>query len=201
MNQKRIVFLTVFITSIVIVYFFIKMKGPHRGPFDIVDKENNKVGLLFEKTIEKEKASIEHGFYSGIKPTAVQRLDDYLKTIQFIELYASHGTESDYKFNYLEVNIVFKNGQKVNKLFTGQRVLQAFDMGAQFLVKMELNNGKVVKALTNGVERNNTPDYITADLELIKKAVLRHDMQTKGSFYYYAGKTEADIKQEWDSLK
>lgn len=63
----------------------------------------------------------------------------------------------------------------VDKLYTGIRVVQSYDMSAQLLVKMELLNGKVVKTYTNGVEINSSPTSIEPDIEYIKEAVLNYD--------------------------
>ncbi len=134
-------------------------------------------------------------------PSCTQQIDTYFKTIRIIESYASKGTESDDKFNYLEIKITFNDGKVVNELYTGIRVVQAFGMGAQLLVKMELANGKVVKAHTNGVERVDGPNYVTDDIEHIKKAVLNYDREINRNAYYYPAKTNDQIKKEWEEIK
>jgi hypothetical protein len=174
--------------------------GTHKGPYDIVDQQNDKVGILFEQDIAKEKATIERGiFYPGLKPSCTARIDEYFKTIKYIESYASKGTESTNKFNHLEVKITFNDGKIVTGLYTGQRVIQAYRMGPQLLIKMELANGKVVKTYTNGVERKISPEDIT--LYKIKDAVLYYDRHINSSAYYYPAKTKKDIEKEWDKIK
>jgi hypothetical protein len=172
-----------------------------KGKFDIVDKPNSKIGILFERAVAKEKASIEHGFYSGLMPGCTKRIDQYLRTVKSIESYASKGTESKDKFNRLEVKITFNDGNEANKLYTGIRVVQAYGMGAQLLLKIELVNGKVVKAYTNGAELANAPEAAAPDIEYIKKAVLNYDMQINKSAYYYPAKTQKEIKEEWNNIK
>jgi hypothetical protein len=201
MKASKIIGFVFFITIGILIYFFSTMNNPQKGPYDIVGKENGKVGILFEQAIAKEKASIEHGFYAGLMPSSTKRIDEYFKAIKTIESYASKGTESDNKYNEVEVKITFNDGKVVNELYTGIRVVQAFGMGAQLLVKMELTNGKVTKTYTNGVERNRSLEYITADIEYIKKAVLYYDKSVNSNAYNYPQKTNNQIKKEWDDIK
>jgi hypothetical protein len=173
----------------------------NKGKFDIVDKQNDKIGMLFEQAIAKEKARIENGFYRGLMPNCTIRIEEYLQSIKIIESYASKGTESNDKFNKLEVRITFNDGKVADKLYTGVRVVQAYDLGTQLLVKMELNNGKVLKTYSNGAELNTAPENIAPDIESIKGAVLNYDRRINKSAYYYPAKTQEDIKKEWDNLK
>ena len=168
---------------------------------DIVDKQNDKVGVLFEQAIAKEKQRIESKWYDGLMPSCTKQMDEYFKSIKIIESYASEGLSSNDKFNNLEVRITFNDGKVVEELYTGVRVVQAFGMGAQLLVKMELINGKVVKTYTNGEELNNSPDSIVPDIEQITSAVLGYDRKINRNFYYYPTKTQETIKEEWNNVK
>ena len=171
------------------------------GTVDIVDKQNDKVGVLFEQAIAKEKQRIESKWYDGLMPSCTKQMGEYFKSIKIIESYASEGLSSNDKFNNLEVRITFNDGKVVEELYTGVRVVQAFGMGAQLLVKMELINGKVVKTYTNGAELNNSPDSIVPDIEQITSAVLGYDRKINRNFYYYPTKTQETIKEEWNNVK
>lgn len=178
--------------------FIISCMG--KRTIDIVDKQNDKVGILFEQAISKEKQRIESKWYNGLMPSCTKRMEEYFKSIKIIESYASEGTSSNDKFNKLEVRITFNDGKVVEELYTGVRVVQTFGMGAQLLVKMEFIDGKVVKTLTNGAELNNSPNSIIPDIEQITKAVLGYDREINRTFYYYPAKTQEDINKEWDSI-
>jgi hypothetical protein len=168
---------------------------------DIVDKQNDKVGILFEQAIATEKLRIENKFYAGLMPSSTKQIDEYFKSIKMIESYASEGTSSKDKFNKLEVRITFSDGKVAEELYTGVRVVDAYGMGAQLLVKMELIDGKVVKTYTNGAELNNSPTSIVPDIEVIKKAVLSYDKKINRNAYYYPAKTQETVKKEWDNVQ
>ncbi len=170
-------------------------------PVDTLAKQNDKIGVLFEQAVSREKMRIGNGFYAGLMPSSALQIDRYLRWIKTIESYASHGTASTDKFNKLQVKITFNNGTVVDKLYTGIRVVQSYDMSAQLLVKMELLNGKVVKTYTNGVEINSSPTSIEPDIEYIKEAVLNYDRTISWSAYYYPAKTQENIKEEWSKIK
>lgn len=172
-----------------------------KGVFDIVDKPNDKVGLLFERVVATEKTRIENGWYSGLMPSSTKRMDAYLRTIKSIESYASKWLESTDKFNKIEVKIIFNDGREVNSLYTGIRVVQGYGMGSQLLVRMELLDGKVIKTFTNGAENGNEPKYVTPDMEYIEKAVLGYDRGINRNDYYYPSKTKQSIEKEWDNIK
>jgi hypothetical protein len=201
MKPKTTLLLTILFGAVVTIYFFAINNKSKIGKFDIVDKENDKIGILFEQAIEKEKGSIGHGFYSGLMPSCTLRIDEYLKTIKYIETYASNGTESSDKFNQLRVKITFNDNKVVSDLYTGIRVMQALGMGAQLLMKLELVEGNVVKAYSNGVEKADSPQNMKNDLQVIINAILSYDKKNNGSLYYYADKTSTDLKKEWDNVK
>jgi hypothetical protein len=189
-----------FLTKIFLFIFIVSCT--QKGPYDVVDKENNKIGILFEKAIAEEKERIANGReYPGIKPDCIKRMNTYLNSIKHIESYASKGTASNDKFNQVEIKITFNDGTIANKIYTGKRVVQAYGMGAQFLVKMELADGKVVKSYTNGAEKNNSPDYIRGDIALIKEKVLRYDWKINRNDYFYPAKTQEDVEKEWRDIK
>jgi hypothetical protein len=200
-KPKTTLLLTIIFGAVVTFYFFTINNKNITGKFDIVDKENDKIGILFEQELEKEKGSIGHGFYSGLMPSCTLRIDGYLKTIKYIETYASKGTESSDKFNQLRVKITFNDNKVISELYTGIRVMQALGMGAQLLMKLELVEGKVVKAYSNGVEKADSPQNIKNDLRVIINAILNYDKKINSSLYYYANKTNDDIKKEWDDVK
>jgi hypothetical protein len=182
-------------------YLFNKTFGVKKGPYDVVDKENAKIGVLFEQLRKAEMDRYASNWYPGIMPTATQQADTYLKTLRAIESYASHGTKSNYKFNYLEVKLEFTDGRTVKKRYTGQRVVQAFGVGAQLLVRLELENGVVVRAFTNGVERGGSPDDIKPALSQLLNAALTYDMRQYPQYYYYPRKTQKDVEKEWEEVK
>jgi hypothetical protein len=189
-------------TFFVFVGFFYNTQITHRGKYDIVDKENSKVGILFQKTIEKEKERIEGGvWYGGIMPSASKRIEDYLKTIKEVESYASKGTESSDKFNSLEVKILFNDGKVVDKLYTGKRVLQAYGMGAELLVKIIFENGKIIKSYTNGAELNDSPENIMPQLDDVSSAIINYDRKINPNYHFYPSKTDNDIQKEWEEVK
>jgi hypothetical protein len=200
--KKGLVLLMVIASAGIIFFTILRIQGTKKGVYDMVDKQNNKVGILFNQLIEKEKERIRgKNWYAGIMPNAVTRMDAYLKSLQQIESYASKGTESKDKFNKLEVRITFADGKIVNALYTGNRVVQAYGMGAQLLIKMQLENGKVTTTYTNGVELNATPSDIQNDLIAIQDAVLRYDRSMHPNDYYYPQKTSAEKQKEWDAVK
>jgi hypothetical protein len=186
----------------VVIFFIVRNEYPKYGPYDLLEKRNDKVGILFEKVLGDEKLRIENKSYLGIKPEATKRISDFFYDIKQISTYASKGTESSHKYNKLEVRIVFKDGTQADKIYTGTRVMQAFGLGAQLLVKMKLEDGKVVETYTNGVELASVPEAITNDLIRIRDTVLRYDRSDKNrSFYYYAEKTKTEIEEDWKNLK
>jgi hypothetical protein len=200
MKNKKSILLSLLLGLGFALFFTMNLGKKKTGPMDVVNKENSKIGVFFEELLEDEKDRIKMGFYDGLLPSSVSRIDEYLKTIQTIESYASKGTESDDKFNKIEIRIRFNNGKTVSELYTGKRVVQAFGMGNQFLVKFTLKNGTIVKSESNGVELKNGPDYIQADLEDVKSAVLSYDRSVNGTFYFLPAKTKADIQKEWDNI-
>jgi len=199
MKQSALIPFLVFLGAGLIFSYFFILRDEEKGPYDIVDQQNDKVGILFDNVVAQERNYIKEGGYDGIMPTSVTRMDEYMKTIKYIESYASKGTESDNKFNDIEVRITFNNGKIADKLYTGYPVLAY--VGPQFLVKLELADGKTIKAFTNGVEKGKSPKDFNNDFITIQKAVLGYDREINKQFYYYPEKTTTDIKNEWDSIK
>jgi hypothetical protein len=90
----------------------------------------------------------------------------------------------------------------VTKLYTGQRVVQAFGIGHQLLMKLQLQDGKVIKAFTNGVDMEGDPASVKYDINLIADCVLRYDKSDANRHYYYwPDKTKIEMKKEWDDVK
>lgn len=159
-----------------------------------VQKQLDDFNKNFEKNFEKNSPKI-------YIRDAAKNTDNFLKTIKQVESYASYGTESNDKFNLIEHRITFKNGNVVNELYTGNRVLQAYGMGNQFLTKWIFEDGRVIKSYSNGVELTLGPDGIKNDILKIVENITRFDWQENKIKYFFADKTQIDIDSEWKKIK
>jgi hypothetical protein len=141
------------------------------------------------------------GFNAIYNQQAPKNGDTYFKTIKEVETYARYGTESGDKFNHVEIRITFANGIVADKIYTGNRVLQSFGMGAQFLTKFIFEKGRVVRSYTNGAELQGGPDYVINDIRTVIEKVTHYDWEANHNKYFLPEKTQSDYKKEWDEVK
>lgn len=48
-------------------------------PVDTLAKQNDKIGVLFEQAVSREKMRIGNGFYAGLMPSSALQIDRYLR--------------------------------------------------------------------------------------------------------------------------
>ena len=200
MNKKFIILgvLTALFVSVFVVFQPFKAK---KGVFDVLDKENSKISILYENILKEETDRINRNWYGGIMSTATEQIDKFHKTLKEVESYASKGTESSDKYNKVEVKMLFNDGSSVTELYTGKRVLQSYGMGMQFLVRLIFKDGKIVQSFTNGVEKDRSPAEIKLYLLDIQTAMMSYDKKKNHSKYYHPAKTQNDVDKEWENVK
>lgn len=191
-------FLIVIVLSFLILgVLFSDILFPRRSAYDKVDKPNDKMVPMFNAAIEREiENHTQSDFHPGYIPGSRQRTIDYLKTIKFIEGYASYGVTSARPHNYLELKIGFADGSVADGVYTGQSI--SGYMGPALLMKVDMEQGKVVKVYTNGQEKKGSPDWVVPDINTMIDKAIAYDIGQHQNLYFPPQKTPADFEKEWE---
>jgi hypothetical protein len=131
--------------------------------------------------------------------TAQANVRAYLKTISTIESYARYGVTSTKPRNKIELKITFINGEVADEVYTG--VSCSGYLKTVFIMKVFLKEGKTIKALTNGVEKNGSPDWILNDLNTLIEGAISYDIQKNRNAYFLPEKNKNDFNKEWEDKK
>jgi hypothetical protein len=183
-----------------LIFFIYAEFFNHSTPFDIVDKENDKIIAMFDKQIEYQIDShTKSNMHSGYIESSRQNTIDYLTTISSIESYARYGISSTQSRNYLELKITFIDGSIADKVYTGVTCSGYFE--PHLLLKVQMKNGKTVKVLTNGSEKRGSPNDIVNDLNTLIDKAISYDIGRNHDDYFKPQKTQEDFQKEWEEKK
>ncbi len=69
-----------------------------------------------------------------------------------------------------------------------------------FRQKAEMEQGKVSRTWTKGVELKGSPDRITNDLNTLIKSAIHYDMDKNRNSCFPPHKTQTDFKKGWHQL-
>ncbi len=172
-----------------------------KNEFDIVNKENPKLISIFNNQLQPEIARYKSGWYPGAIATAYIRIEDFFKSVRQIETYTTYGFGSSLNHNGIEIKITYNDGRVVENIYTGIHWNGRILMGPHVLLKMEFENGELLRVYTNGVEMSGSPDDMKNPMQGLVESLIHHDMKENRDLYFYPDKTAADIGTEWDSAK
>ena len=202
-KKSQSLLVLIFVIAAVATGYYIFQKGlfgqTKTNEYDIVNKENNKIALLFNNQLNSHIGSVSGGMYSGYTKMATQSIVQFFGSIKTIETYARYGSASNDKFNKVELKLTFYNGRVLDKVYTGMPVIRAY--GATLLLKLDMQNGKAKTAYTNGVEFTSSPSNFENYMQDVIDNCISVDSRANPNKYYPAQKTQEDIKNDWDSVK
>lgn len=197
MPKGRILLIVIILSSLILGFLFNDIIFPRRSAYDKADKPNDKMIPMFNAAIEREiDDHTQSDAHPGYIPGSRQRSIDYLKTIKYIEGYARYGVESTRPHNYLELKIGFADGKIAEEVYTGQSVSPL--VGIAVLMKVEIDNGKVVKVYTNGQEKKGSPEWVIPDINTMINKAIAYDIDQHHDKYFPPQKTSKDFEQEWE---
>lgn len=173
-----------------------------RNEFDIVDKENEKLISLFNTAYNGErKMNSGDEFSPGCKKTAPIRIDSFFNTIKEIETYTKYGVASSRLRNGVLIKIVYADGKIEDGIWCNTSWSGKYLVGSPLLLKIYLENGKAKKILSNGVEKETSPDATYNPLHNIIENLIKFDMGRYHDDYFLDVNNKTNIKKEWDSVK
>lgn len=188
------------ISLAIFLYWIFSDLIPTKSEFDISDKENAKIINMFNAEIEKQlddhTQSVTH---PGYIVESRQNTLTYLKTIKTIQSYARYGVKSTQPRNLLQLQITFNDGSTVDKIYTGYSCSGFMD--PCLLLKIEMKDGKAIKAFTNGQEKKGSPEWIIPDLNILIDKAIAYDIKQNHDKYFAPQKTQKDFEKEWESEK
>jgi hypothetical protein len=152
----------------------------------------------YKKSVENYNKRESNGC-AGCLPTAKLHATEFVKTIATIESYARYGVTSTQTRNFIELKITFNDGTIANEVYTGNSC--SGYLSPHLLMKIFLKDGKTVKVLTNGVEKNNSPNSIIDDLNTLAERSIGFDIQRNHDAYFPSQKTQKDFDKEWNDMK
>ncbi|MGL4596570.1 MAG: hypothetical protein ACRCYO_03520, partial [Bacteroidia bacterium] len=76
-----------------------------------------------------------------------------------------------------------------------------YGFSGPLLMKWIFQDGKIKTCYTNGVELKSSPNDCINDLTTILTKLIYSDIDDNRALYFYASKTDAEVKQEWNSVK
>jgi archaellum component FlaF (FlaF/FlaG flagellin family) len=203
-EKKRAKILLGIIAAICGVYLFFKFFDLYIGnknAYDKVEKENEKLIPLFYSSLNKEIEMYKSGWYSGCRKTAYLQVENLFTTIKEVATYTRYGLASKQSHNRVLVQVLYNDGKKVNDLYTDVSWNGSNIMGYPLLLKYVFENGKIVKAFSNGIEIDKSPSEAKAPIDDIVNAIIHQDYKDNKSFYFLPDKTKDDFKKEWDKVK
>ena len=204
-NQKKSqrLFLFLLIPAITVFSYFVFNKGlfgqTKTNEYDVVNKENNKIAILFNNKLTAHIGSVSGGMYSGYTKMATQSTVQFFEGIKTIETYARYGSASNDKYNKVEMKLTFYDGKVLDKVYTGMPVIPMY--GSTLLLKLDLKEGKATTAYTNGTELKTSPSNFENYMQDVIDNCISVDSRANPNKYYPAQKTQEDIKNDWDSVK
>lgn len=172
-----------------------------QNEFDKVDKENEKLIPLFNAAVNKEVEMYKSGWYSGCLKTSYMQVENLFTTIKEVSSYTRYGLASTQSHNRVLVQVEYNNGKKVNELYTDVGWNGTSRLSNPMLMRFIFENGKIVKAYSNGVEKEGSPSEANVPIGHIINAVIHQDYKDNKSLYFPPDKTEKDFKKEWDNVK
>ena len=171
--------------------------SPSISKEDIPSIDNPKIISMFDEQLEKGISNhTKSAMNPGYNETSHLRAKDFLSSITKLETYSRYGVTSTRARNAIELRIYFKNGSKIDKVYTGNS--SSHVMPPPLLLSVTLEDGKTKKVLTNGVEKKGSPEWIINDLNTIIDAAIGYDQQINHDFYFAKMKTQKDFNKEWD---
>lgn len=180
-----------------LIIFYFTFGFPSTSEFDIPTSENKKIIAMFDEQLEKSISNhTKSSFYPGYLETSHIRARNFLNSITKLESYSRYGVTSSRPHNAIEMKIFFKNGTKVEKVYTG--LSSSHVMPPPLLLSITLKDGKTQKVLTNGVEKKGSPEWIINDLSTLIDAAISYDQEINHDLYFPSVKTQKDFDKEWD---
>ncbi len=129
------------------------------------------------------------------KPTAPAAYEAFLATLKSAGTYCRAGQkdpmQSYDKRNYVELQFTFTDGRVASEVYTGDHCGQD-----AIVMRLDFEKGRVVRATSDGTERQLDPAVARNALRSIAKHLVHYD-QTKHAALYYA--TEEERKKAIDS--
>ncbi|WBV60110.1 hypothetical protein PFY12_13830 [Chryseobacterium camelliae] len=185
-----------FVIAGTLIILFFDVVFTSRSKFDVVDKPNDKMIVMFNTEIDKEIDAHTHSIdHKGYIPESRQSTINYLNTLKSIEGYARYGVKSMKARNYIELKIEFTDGKIVDQVYTGQNV-SGF-MAPSLLMKVIMRKGKAIKVYTNGQERKASPEWAIPDINLMIDKAISYDIIQHRDSYFAPYKKQQDIDKEW----
>lgn len=172
-----------------------------RNELDKVEIENEKLIPLFKAAVNKEVEMYKSGWYSGCLKTSYMQVENLFTTIKEVSTYTRYGLASTQSHNRVLVKVEYNNGKKVDELYTDVGWNGTSRLSNPMLMRFVFENGKLVKAYSNGVEKEGSPSEAKAPIGHIINAIIRQDYKDNKSRYFPPDKTEKDFKKEWDNVK
>jgi hypothetical protein len=203
-EKTRAKFILGFVALICVGYLTFKFSNQfyrQKTEFDKVETENEKLIPLFYASLNKEVQMYKSGWYSGCRKSAYMQVENVFTTIKEISTYTRYGLGSSQSHNRVLVQVEYNNGKKVIDLYTDVGWNGQSRLGTPLLLKFIFENGKIVKAFSNGVEKDKSPEEAKAPIDHIINAVIHKDARDNKELYYLAEKTKDDFKKEWDKVK
>ena len=198
-KNTRILILAVFSGLLFVSVFFFAFYGDFftsKSEYDNVDIENTKIIEMFNTEIINEiDDHTKSDFNPGYVESSKQQTINFLSTIKSIESYARYGVTSKRPRNNIELKITFNNRKIVNEVYTGTS--SSGYMEPNLLLKVFMENGKATKVLTNGIEKNGSPDWIVNDLKTLIHSSISYDIDKNHNAYFAPNKTQKDFDKEW----
>jgi hypothetical protein len=203
-EKKRTKHFLLIIGLIFGVFLYFNLKDADWGTKTAIDKveiENQKLIPLFNAALAKEIAMYESGWYSGCLRSSYIQVENLFTTIKEISTYSRYGLNSKQSHNRVLVRVEYNNGRKVQDLYTDVSWNGTNSLGDPILLKYVFENGKLVKAFSNGIEREGSPTLTKGPIDDIINAIIHQDYKDHASFYFPPEKSKNDFKKEWDNIK
>jgi hypothetical protein len=204
-NEKRKAkILLLFIALICGVFLYFNLSDTlfgKKNEFDKVETENEKLIPLFNAQVAKEIEMYKSGWYSGCKNTAYMQVENLFTTIKEVFTYTRYGMASSQSHNRVLVQITYNDGRIVKDLYTDVSWNGKYLSGNPLLLKFIFEKGNLVRAFSNGVEKEGSPSETKNPLDHIVNAIIHQDYKDNESFYFLPDKTKSDYKKEWDKVK
>lgn len=203
-NQKKLSMyslLFVFVGSpIIFVVFIMDIFGLYsRNHYDVTNQPNLKMITIVNKQIDSLALTYESKKETYI-PEAGNNFRNYMKSLKSIQTYSRHGSNSLLGYNGIDADFTHIDGtvEKGEYITSGAKFKQT---KPKLQMYIEIKNGKAIKVLTNGLEKNNTPLHASKAVDDILKSITRKNFTDRRELYYYPVPAPPDPKTEWEKIK
>ncbi|MFL9833574.1 hypothetical protein [Chryseobacterium terrae] len=170
-----------------------------KSKFDKIEQPNDKLVSIFNDEVDHQIKTLAKDIAKPMIPEGEAHLKDYLKNIKTIETYAKHGVTSTQNRNYLRVKFTFNNNQTIEK--NTDRSCSGNSSEPCLLIKVDMQDGKAVKILTNGQEQKNSEHEAQQYIAEVLEKIFIEDLINNNERYYPPIKTEKNFENEWNNTK